>query len=497
MLASALFHAMIHGKRGGCVRRPEALKKIERQLMEHLENCPWLHPGMKVGVGVSGGADSVALLRLLVELRAERGLLLAVVHFNHQLRGKTSDADERFVARLAKSHELEFIAGREDVAARTKRERGNLEDMGRRVRYAFFDKLRETGRIERVAVAHTADDQAETVLAHILRGTGLSGLRGIHPQAGTVIRPLLGVRRAQLRMYLKTLKQAWREDATNKDTKRMRARIRQRLLPILEKDFNSGVVEHLCQLAELARDDEDFLEARAAEWIQHFAEQKAGTVTLQLGDLLPAPKALQTRIVRGTVGRLKTRGGQLSKEHVAAAIELASQRDSGKTLQLPGGVEVRREREVLRFRAAQTSPEFSREITQRNYAYKIDLRGGRAELRLVELSCLLHFREIDWPAEGRETSGTGAVLDRSRLRTPLILRNWRPGDAMRPIGHEREHSLARLLNELQVSRWDKATWPVLTSGEQLVWTRGLRESAEFAVGPETREAVLIVEEPLP
>lgn len=496
MPAAASFHAMMQAKRGWPVRRSAALKKIERRLMEQLENCPWLRPGMKLGVGVSGGADSVALLRLLLEMRVNRVLLLAVVHFNHQLRGKASDADERFVAKLAEKYKLEFIAGQEDVAARTKRERGNLEEVARRARYGFFDQLKEEGRVALVAVAHTGDDQAETVLAHILRGTGLSGLRGIRPEAGVVVRPLLRVRRAELRKYLKALKQTWREDVTNKDLKRMRARIRQSLLPMLEKNFNPGAVEHLCQLAELAGEDEDFLEARAGEWIQHFAQQKDEEVTVKLGELLAAPKAMQTRIVRGTVGRLKTRGGQLSKEHVAAVIGIASQRVSGKTLQLPGGVEVRRERAVLRFRAVTKSAEFSREISQQNYAYKIDLRGGRAELRLVELSCLLHFREIDWPAEGRETSVTGAVLDRGRLRTPLILRNWRPGDAMRPLGHERAHKLARLLNELQISRWDKATWPVLTSGEELVWTRGLRESAEFAVGPETRKAVLIFEEPL-
>jgi tRNA(Ile)-lysidine synthase len=487
---------MMQTKRGTPLRKSEIAKKIERGFAVLLQEHVWLRPGMKVGVGVSGGADSVALLRLLLEMRGERGLLPFVVHFNHQLRGKASAADERFVTNLAEEYGLELFVGREDVAARTKRERGNLEDVARRARYAFFERLKAEGHVARVAVAHTADDQAETVLAHILRGTGLGGLRGIHPESEIVFRPLLALRRAELRRYLKALKQTWREDATNRDTKRMRARIRRRLLPLLEKDFNAGAVEHLCQLAELAGEAEDFLEARAAEWIGLSTEQSGDEVTVKLADLLRAPDAVRTRIVRGTVARVKTRSGELSKEHVKAVNKLATQQDSGKTIQLPGGVEVRRERELLRFRPSANSAKVLGQAPLQNYAHNIDLRGGSAELRLVKLSCLLRFREIDWPAEGRETSKIGAVLDRGRLRTPLIVRNWRPGDAMRPLGHQRVHSLARLLNEKSVSRWEKESWPVLTSDGKVVWARGLRESVDFAAGPETQKAVVIVEEPI-
>ena len=187
-----------------------------------------------------------------------------VIHLNHMLRGRASDADEKFVAKLAKSKGLEFFSKKVDIASLSKKQKANVEEVARRERYAFFEALVRDERVNKVAVAHTADDQAETVLAHILRGTGLSGLRGIHPQTGNVFRPLLGVRRAELRTYLKKLKQAWREDASNRDTARTRARIRKKLLPMLEKDFNSGVVEHLCQLAKLAGEDEDFLETQQA-----------------------------------------------------------------------------------------------------------------------------------------------------------------------------------------------------------------------------------------
>src|SRR2546430_2959831 len=191
-----------------------------------------LRPGDRVGVAVSGGADSVALLLLLLELRAKLGVVLGVIHFNHNLRGKASDADEKFVARLAAKHGLEFHAASVEVAKKAKKERANIEDAARRARYDYFRSLAESGVCKRIAVAHTADDQAETVVAHLLRGTGLAGLGGIHPISGPSVRPLLGVRPDELRHFLPATKQTWRGSASNRDTKRMRARIRQKLLPL-------------------------------------------------------------------------------------------------------------------------------------------------------------------------------------------------------------------------------------------------------------------------
>src|SRR5689334_15610851 len=231
-----------------------------------------LRAGERVGVAVSGGADSVALLLLLLELRKELGVVLSVAHFNHRLRGKHSDTDEKFAAKLAAKHKLPFHLGHADVASNAKREKANLEDTARRARYDFYESLVRSGQVDKVAVAHTADDQAETVLAHILRGTGIAGLGGIHPRVGNVVRPLLGVRRAELRVYLRSKKQTWREDATNRDTTRMRARIRKKLMPLLEKQFQPAVVEHLATLAELAREDEAFLQRVVEERVGRFVD---------------------------------------------------------------------------------------------------------------------------------------------------------------------------------------------------------------------------------
>jgi tRNA(Ile)-lysidine synthase len=490
-----------------------------------LESQKFVRPGDRVGVAVSGGADSVALLLLLLELRDTLGIVLSVVHFNHKLRGKVSDADEQFVAKLALKHGLEFHSGSVEVAQKAKKERANLEDAARRARYDYFRSLANSGARTRIAVAHTADDQAETVLAHILRGTGLAGLGGIHPVVGPVFRPLLNIRRAELRAYLRRKKQNWREDATNRDTKRLRARIRKKLLPVLEKQFQPAIVEHLSTLANLAREDETELQTQAELRVGALAQRKEGFLRIPARDIAgpwlaqrdnPEKNTEQERItinstgvrkrmVRHIVEQMKSRQGQLSARHVDAVLELAGSGKNGSSLTLPGGVEVLRERDALVFRSiAVGHPRKNKQphlneptpagSAYRNFEYNIDLSRASQDVQVPELGCVFRFRMIDWPSNRAETNGREMVLDRERLRAPLVLRNWRPGDRLRPSGHQSAHKLKRLLNEKHISRWEREGWPVLTSGEAVVWARGFPVAAEFAANESTRSGIVIAEE---
>ena len=499
-----------------------------------------LRAGERVGVGVSGGADSVGLLLLLLELREELGIVLSVAHLNHKLRGRAAEADEKFVRKLAAELGLEYCGESVDVGARARREKANVEDAGRRARYEFFARLVGEGKVDVVAVAHTADDQAETVLAHILRGTGLAGLGGIHPRAENVVRPLLQVRRAELRVYLRGKKQKWREDATNKDTARTRARIRMKLLPLLEKQFQSGVVEHLGALTEFAREDEAFLEWLAWEHCETLARKIGEETRIAVMDLLQPIKgqklytegtegtekknqeALTKRMLRRLIEERKIGSGQILGQHIAVVVELARRGENGKTLQLPGGVDVRRERDELVFcgnstRAAsgsgakRRSGEFggasvsgrasgkgvAKKKGATEYEYKIDFekfRKSEVSLRLPEVQCVFRLRVIDWLGKRVDTKESGAVLDRDRVRWPLVLRNWRFGDKLQPAGHQKAHKLKRLLNEKHISRWERDGWPVLECGGVLIWARGFPVATEFAANEGTRTGILITEE---
>ena len=330
---------------------------MSQNLLRHIEKEKFLRAGDRVGVAVSGGGDSVALLLLLVELRDALGIVLSAVHFNHKLRGKVSDADENFVAKLASTLSLDFHSASADVGQKAKIERANLEDAGRRARYEWFDRIANEQRLTHVATAHTADDQAETVLAHLLRGTGLAGLCGIHPVSGKVIRPLLGIRRRQLRAYLKQHRQTWREDTTNRDTKRTRARIRQKLIPLLEKQFQPLAVEHLASLAERAQENEALLSALCEQARRTLISATPEGQRIPVEDLLAPTKVAPQFSLRALSGRLvlqlaaqgKVRAGQLTAAHVQAVLDLAENGEPGKLLQLPGGLRVRREPDALLF----------------------------------------------------------------------------------------------------------------------------------------------------
>jgi len=199
-------------------------------------------------------------------------------------------------------------------------------------------------------------------------------------------------------------------------------------------------------------------------------------------------------MVRRIVESIKPREGQLGAGHVNAVLELARSGQSGSSLRLPGGVEVRKERAALVFQAIESAEVRTSQSTPREYEYKIDLSRGKVEVSVAELGCVFRLMVIDWPPKRGETIKEGTVLDRDRLRFPMALRNWRPGDRLHAQGHRSAHKLKRLLNEKRISRWERDGWPVLTSGGVLVWARGFPVAAEFGANERTRAGVVIVEE---
>ncbi len=477
-----------------------------------IEESQLLSPGDRVGVAVSGGADSVALLFLLIELQKKLGIALTVLHFNHKLRGRASDTDQNVVSRLAAKYAIPFHAGSDDIKARAKRDRANLEDTARQARYAFFAEAARDLALNKIAVAHTADDQAETVLAHILRGAGLAGLGGMNPRTGLIVRPLLCTRREELRWYLRSKNQTWREDITNRDVTKMRARIRKKLIPLLQKTFQANVVEHLCALAEHARADNTLLERITEEGFARTKKERSGARSIRidhlLGDLLgdlpgdPARKsetqsarenvaaiALSRRLVRRIVAEVKPRAGELSAQHVEKILNIARYGKAGNSLSMPGGVEVRRNHDALVFQARA-----EREAGSRDYEYSIDGIEELTMMAVPELSCRFRFSTIDCPRNRVETSNSGEVLDADALRFPLVLRSWRPGDRFRPARHRTAQKLKRLFNEKRIDRWARQGWPVLISGGSLAWTRGFGASAEFVARDGTQTGIVIAEE---
>ena len=306
-----------------------------------------LSPGARVLCALSGGADSVCLLAGLYTLRERLGITLACAHYNHHLRGAESDRDEAFVRTLIAERfpGVELYVDGGDVAARAGELGRGLEETAREMRYAFLKKTaRQTGA-DRIATAHTADDNAETILLHLTRGTGLQGLTGIPPRRGDLIRPLLTTTRAEVEAFLHGEGLNWVEDSTNTDEIFSRNRVRRRVIPELEGLY-PGFARRVSENAAFLRADEAYFAARGEE-ISRQAEVRGEDLALPAHLLEGTPRPIAVRAVRQLMARLREGEDTCSAAHLEAVLNLCESTAPSGEVHLPGGLVARREYDLL------------------------------------------------------------------------------------------------------------------------------------------------------
>jgi tRNA(Ile)-lysidine synthase len=478
------------------------------KLLSYIRERQLIRAGDRIGLAVSGGADSVALLRAMLELRAELGIVLSVVHFNHKIRGRQGDADAEFVAELAKEYGLEIHQTSGDVPAFAKKHHLGTEAGARRLRYEMFRQLLAGGTIDKIATAHTRDDQAETVLLRVLRGAGTRGLAGIHPTLKfdrvAIIRPMLGISRAEVESYLKFLGQPWREDETNADVAYTRNRVRHQLLPLLEREYNPKIREVLAEAAEVARAEDEFWENLIDPLAKTAVASGGEGATVRFDDAPAQSLAVRRRLLRRAAERV---GLQLDFHHADRAL-LLLEKSKGAEVELPRGWRARRNGpNSIRLtcstqngttlgaekppkngalggakNAALNSPEAS----PSGYEYVITV-PGEVEIEpvrtLVRLT-LVHRNNIGG------MYNPASLLDASCLTAPLVVRNWRSGDRMRPLNRGSEEKLKRLFQEKKVPAEKRPMWPVLACAGRIVWAKEFGVAAEFAA-VQTGDAVRI------
>jgi tRNA(Ile)-lysidine synthase len=468
------------------------VQRLPQIVIAYVGEHALLAPGDRVGVAVSGGADSVALLRLLLDLRKELGIVLSVVHFNHKLRGAEAEADERFVAELAQPHKLQFHHSSGNVSEHAAKQRLSLETAARELRYRYFRRLLIEGHLTRIATAHTLDDQAETVLLRLVRGAGSRGLAGIYPQLSVVsprfseiiqprvpaiVRPLLSVRRKDLEAYLDKIGQTWREDKSNRDLRHARNRVRHRILPLLERNLNPAVREVLAETAEIARAEEEYWEKQTRQLLVSAWEGEGRLKSNALADL---PLALQRRVVRAAAESL---GLRLEFRHVEKILSLASK--ESKSAVLPDGCTVLLHRGELRFVKAAPSAECL------DYEFHLPVPGA---VEVPQVGSL--FEAVLVPGNASQVYNPEDLLDRARLSRELMVRNWRAGDRFWPAHTKAPRKIKELLQQRLVTGSDRKLWPVVVSGAEVIWLRGFPVPSQFRAHDGAPEAVVIRETPL-
>jgi tRNA(Ile)-lysidine synthase len=436
---------------------------IER-VLKTITRYSMLPRASHVTVAVSGGPDSVCLLEVLRELASRFEVKLSVAHFNHRLRGAASDEDEQFVAKLAARYGLRCYCASANVA----RSKDNLEQAARRARRAFFAELIRKGYTDRVALGHTRDDQAETVLFRLLRGSGLAGLAGIYPvTADGYIRPLIEITRAEVEEFLRSRGLEWREDATNRDPRFARNRIRHSLLPQMAREWNPRIADALAHLADLAHEEERWWRAEIDRLAESRLERNGGAVEVRADALASLPRAAARRLVRRALAEVKGDLRRIEYQHVERVLELAARPGGEGRLRLPE-LSVTRSFDWVRI-APPRSPEAFPSVNlvvPGTYAGP----GGGSELRF----------EVAGKTRAKPCATLKAELCLRLIPAPLELRGWRPGDHYRPAGQSRDRKLKEMFQRARVPSWQRPLWPIVTGGGKILWARDFGAAAEFA-----------------
>jgi tRNA(Ile)-lysidine synthase len=474
------------------MRSSDRPTRLQKQTGEVPIDTTLLKPGLRLAVGLSGGADSVALLRVLAGRSEELGLVLHAAHLHHGLRGEEADGDLRFARELAASLGLMFHESRVDVADEAQADPAtgkgaeSTEEAARRLRYAWFRQLMGAGLVDAVATAHTLDDQAETVLTKFLRGAWTEGLSGIHPvlefAEGRIVRPLLATTRAEIEVYLNALGQSWREDSSNRHLTFTRNRIRHELLPLLES-WNPRLREHLAQMAELARDEESWwltelkrlapqilMSGRPVRGGGRAAKDSAPMLSIDVTRLAALAPALQRRLLRYAARQLEATPDFVATESMRA---LALTGRAGQKLELADGLRIERTHRELRLMAgaivaaseagADSLPEYTGRIPGEIVAPAF---GFRLRIELFPSTLPAGGWGIDGPR-------------------PVTLRTWKPGDRVTLRYSSGPRKVKEVLERMRVTGTGRAFWPVLELEGRIVWMQGVELQPEDGLSFET------------
>ena len=467
-----------------------------KRLAEDIERQALLEANETVVVGVSGGPDSMALLFGLHLLNESGRLPLRpqVAHLNHQLRGAESDGDAAFVSQQAERLGLPAFVECEDIRALSGEGRGSVEEVARNRRYEFLGRMCVKVGSRAVAVAHHADDNAETVLQRIVRGTGLRGLGGIRPmrplRPGSnvrLVRPLLGFRKSEIMDFLAEQEIPFRQDASNLVGDYTRTRIRQRVLPVLASEVNPQVVEALLRLSEQARLMDAFLRERAAQILETVVVSRNDReVVLNVHPLIRKSRVIRTEVIRQALQELAAGEQDIGYAHLSNVTDLAERSAGGKELHLPGGIVVRKEYDRLVLRNTTDEP-------RESCAVEVAVRlPGVTTLPVRRMEISVECAAFDAAAFARwreQRSNLEEVMDQDAVSVPLTVRSRREGDRFWPLGAPGSKKLSDFLSERRVRPADRDRVAVLCDRLGPVWIIPYRIDDRVKVTRSTRHVL--------
>jgi tRNA(Ile)-lysidine synthase len=456
--------------------------KVNQTIKKH----HMLSPGDHVIAAVSGGADSVALLSILCSLRDQWRLTITVAHLNHLLRGEAAQQEARFVGDMAERLGLPCIAEEHDVRAYQQRAGLSLQEAARAVRYKFFHDLCQRTGARKVALGHTANDQAETLLMWLIRGTSAAGLAGIPPVRDDIfVRPLISTTRAEIEYYLGEQHIAYVPDNSAFEQHYLRNKIRHQLMPLLQQEYNPNMVYSLSRLGELLQQDNEMLEALVQKAVADIVPAEQGKeLVIQIKSVRKYPEALQGRIIKAIIARIKNSSQGIYFRHIAAVRQLIGNTGPSKKIQLPAGWSVVRECGALIF----TQEKFQK----RSFCYTFDCLPECIRIQEARKSMVFTVEELHSPADALlQTEKNIDYLDYDSLKFPLTVRNYQPGDRFYPLGLGGSKKLKDFFIDNKIPLRERYNIPLLLFQDQIVWVAGMRIDDRFRITFNTRKVLKI------
>ena len=439
-----------------------------------IERSAMLTRGDHLIVAVSGGPDSVALLRALILLSSEYQLHLTTAHLNHGLRGTEAEEEENFVRRISHTLGITCICKTVDIRMLQIGKGRSLEEIGREERYRFLNETAEACGARKIATGHHRGDQAETVLINLIRGSGIAGLKGIAPvRDDRIIRPLLDVSRGEILEFLNREGFAYRVDSSNTDPIYLRNRIRNGLIPDLEASYNPRIVTGLCHMAEIVRREDDYLQNVVRQILHGWGIiPGADEIHLPTRAFLEFHEAIQGRIIKCLIEAAIPSGKAIGFRHIEAVLTL-SRTPSHKriSLDLPCQICVEREEDTLRIgrRGPRQTRRDKRKDTMlpADYSYPINIPGS---VYIPEIDRHIHIELIDNPGLlAMKSAPRVAFLDNARIFPPLILRNARPGDRIEPLGMAETKKMKSYFIDRKIPRECRGRIPLLVDSRSIIW----------------------------
>ncbi len=457
-----------------------------KKVLDTVRKYDMIRPGEKIVVGVSGGPDSMALLYLLYDLRDDLECNLHVAHLDHKLRGEESKADAAFVEEHARKLGLPVTLEALDVSKMVLPGE-SLESGARRIRYEFYEKIIVSTGASKIALGHNADDQAETVMMRLLRGSGAQGLGGIPPVRGSkFIRPLIEVSRSEIDEYLEQLQLKPRQDSSNLSTVYERNKVRLELIPMLEREYRPNIKQILQQTGDILRAEDDLLTDLARESMENCVQfPDVRTAIIRISDFRGYHLALQRRILRLAIEKLTGDLSGFDYDHIRDVLDLALSGTTGSVVNLPQCVSAEKVYDELILRPGRMETH----IEPFDYRVRIP---GETKIPELGLSIITMGPEEVYTGELQpDEDRFREIFDCSKIRGELHLRNRRPGDRFRPLGMSGMKKLKDFFIDEKIPRGSRDRIPILTDATNILWVVGYRMDDRFKITANTEKQLVI------